>query len=135
MVLASPKKNQYTGSAHIGYGLCLEIAHKPVDASAEFQKSLDENPDDYTITAHARFEMANINASQGNFDEALKYYLLISTIYDDEHYCSESLLRAAKILEQLKRKDDALKLYAEILDKYKNSHAAVSARERAGLLK
>lgn len=134
-VISSAKKDQYTGSAHIGYGLCLEKANKPDEAKAEFQKSLDENADDYTITAHARFETANVDASQGNYDEALKYYLLIATIYNDDYYCSESLLRAARILEHLKRKEDALKLYAEILDKYKNSAAALPAKERAGLLK
>ncbi len=134
-VFASGKKDQYTGSAHIGYGLCLAKSNKLDEAKAEFQKSLDENADDYTITAHARFEMANLNAVQGNFDDAVKFYLLIATIYDDDYYCSESLLRAAGIFEQLKRKDDALKLYAEILDKYKNSAAALPARERAGLLK
>ena len=72
---------------------------------------------------------------KGNLDEALKFYLLVATIYDDDYYCSESLLRAAKIAEQLKRKTDALKMYSEILDKYKNSAAADYAKERVGLLK
>jgi tetratricopeptide (TPR) repeat protein len=135
VVLSSTVKNQYTGSAHIGYGLCLAKANKLDEAKAEFQKSLDENADDYTITVHARFEMANIDVSQGNFDDALKFYLLIATIYDDDYFCSESLWRAAQVLERLKRKDEALKLYAEILDKYKNSAAAKSAQERVNLLK
>ena len=105
------------------------------EAKQEFQKSLDENADDYTVTVHARFEMANLDASQGNFDEALKFYLLVATIYDDDYYCSESLLRAAKIFERLQRKADALKMYSEILDKYKNSTAAIYAKERVRLLK
>jgi tetratricopeptide (TPR) repeat protein len=135
IVLSSPQKNQYTGSAHIGYGLCLEQANKPDEAKAQFQRSLDENADDFTITAHARFETANVDVSQGNYDEALKFYLLIATIYEDDYYCPESLLRAGQVLEHLKRNGDAQKLYAEIQDKYKNSKEAVTARERAGLLK
>jgi len=134
-VLSSTQKDQYTGSAHIGYGLCLEKANKLDEAKAEFQKSLDENADDYTITVHARFEMANLEASQGDNDDAVKFYLLIATIYDDNYFCSESLLRAAQILEKLKRNEDALKLYREVLDKYKDSAAAVIAKERVGLLK
>ncbi len=135
LVTSSAVKNAYTGSAHIGDGLCLEKDRKFDQAKQEFQKSLDENPDDYTITAHASFEMANIDASQGDFDDALKFYLLIATIYDDPYYCSESLLRAAQISEQLQRKADALKMYSEILDKYKNSTAAVYAKARVGVLK
>ena len=134
-VSTSAPKNAYTGSAHIGYGLCLAKANKNDEARQEFQKSLDENPDDYTVTAHARFEMANVEVAQGNFEDALKLYVLVATIYDDDYFCSESLLRAAKILENLKRKEDALKMYSEILDKYKNSKAANEAQGRISLLR
>ena len=96
---------------------------------------MDENADDYTVTVHARFEMANLDELQGKMEDALKFYLLIATIYDDEHYCSESLLRAAKISERLARKAEALKMYSEILDKYKNSPAALESKERVGQLK
>ncbi len=134
-VTSSSEKNAYTGSAHIGHGLCLAKGNKSDEAAQEFQKSLDENADDYTITAHARFELANLEDSKGDLEGALKYYLLVATIYDDEHYCSESLLKGAKILERLQRKAEALRMYAEILDKYKNSPAANEATERIRLLK
>ncbi len=135
LVTSSAPKNAYTGSAHIGYGLCLANAKKFEDAKKEFEKSLDENADDYTVMMHARFEMATLEASQGNFDDALKFYFLVAAIYDDGYYCSESLLRAARIFERLRRKADALKMYSEILDKYKNSTAARYAKERIRLLK
>jgi tetratricopeptide (TPR) repeat protein len=135
LMTTSADKNAYTGSAHIGHALCLEKAQKFDDAKAELQKSLDENSDDFTITVHARFETAKIDADQGRFDEALKLYLLIATIYDDEHYCSESLLRAGQIDERFKRRADALQMYREILDKYKNSPEANDAKERVLLLK
>jgi len=135
LVASLRDKNAFTGSAHIGYGLCLAASQKYDGAIAEFQKSLDENADDYTVTAHARFEMANTEASRGNFEEALKLYLLVATIYDDEYFCSESLLRSAKISENLHRPADALKMYAEILDKYKTSAAADYAKGRVLLLK
>jgi len=131
----STPKDVYTGSAHIGHGMCMEVDQKFEEAKGEFQKALDENPDDYTITAHARFEMANTEASEGHFDEALKFYLLVATIYDDGYFCSQALLKAAQISERLQRKADALKMYDEILEKYKNSDAAQYATERVGLLK
>jgi tetratricopeptide (TPR) repeat protein len=135
LVTASPQKDVYTGSAHIGQGLCLADAKKFDEATQEFQKALDENADDFTVTVHARFEMANAAMSQGKFDDALKLYLLVATIYDDDYYCSESLLRAAKINEQQQHKADALKLYSEILAKYPKSTAAPYAKERVPLLK
>ncbi|MDE1920866.1 MAG: tetratricopeptide repeat protein [Candidatus Omnitrophica bacterium] len=134
-VEASSVKNAFTGSAHIGHGLCLETQQRYDEAEKEFQKALDENPDDYTVTAHAAFEMANADRAQGKLDEAAKYYLLVATVYDDDYYCPESLLRAAGIFERQKRRPDALKAYEEILDKYKNSRAASYARQRIGLLK
>jgi len=135
LVTSSTQKNAYTGRARIGNGLCLVRSKKFDLAKQEFQKSLDENPDDPTVTVHARFEIANLDASQGNFNEALKFYLLVAALYDDGYYCSESLLRGAKILERLQRKTDALKIYSEILDKYKNSTAALYAKGRVLLLK
>jgi tetratricopeptide (TPR) repeat protein len=135
LVTSSTQKNAYTGRAHIGDGLCLAGFKKFDLAKQEFQKSLDENADDSTVTMRARFEIANLEASQGNFNEALKFYLLVAAIYDEDYYCSESLLRAAKISERLQRKADALKMYSEILDKYKNSTAALYAKGRVRLLK
>ena len=130
LVISSKRKNAFTGSAHIGYGLCLERSNQWDAAKEEFQRSLDENADDATVTVHATFEMANLDASRGNLKDALKFYMLIATIYADDYYCSESLLRAARILERLQRKADALKMYSEILDKYKNSAAANSLKQR-----
>jgi tetratricopeptide (TPR) repeat protein len=135
LVTSSASKNAYTGSAHIGDGLCLAGARKFDEAKQEFQKSLDENAEDYTVTVHARFEIANADLAQGNLDEALKFYLLVATIYDDAYYCPESLLRAAKIFEQQKHPQEALKMYAEILSKYSHSAAADMARERVKVLK
>ena len=134
LVFAATQKDSFTGSAHIGFGLCLASSKKYDEALGEFQKSLDENADDFTITAHARFEMARIDEDQGHLDDALKIYLLIATIYDDDHFCSESLWRAGRISEKLHRKADALKMYQEILDKYKDSPVAPKAKERLGHL-
>jgi len=134
-VIASSQKDVYSSSAHIGEGLCLSKASKWDEAKQDFQKALDESPDDYTITAHARFEMANTEAAAGHMDEALKLYLLVATIYDNDQFCSQSLLQAAKISEKLKRKDDALKMYAEIISKYPSTKAADEAQKRISALK
>ncbi len=130
VVLTSTAKSMYTGGAHIGKGLILIEAKKFDEAKAEFQKAIDENADDHTITLRARYEMANIASAQNNPEEALKFYLLVGTIYDDDTYCPDSLLRAGKILETLNRKEEAVKLYQEIQDRYKDSPAAHECQER-----
>lgn len=135
LVTSAAQKNAFTGNAHIGHGLCLGREQKFDDARQQLQKALDENPDDAAITVHARFEMANLDAAQSDFPDAVKFYLLVATLYDDEYYCSESLLRAGDIFERMQRKDDARKVYSEILEKYKTSAAAKAAQEKMGALK
>jgi tetratricopeptide (TPR) repeat protein len=135
MVAAAAQKDAYTASAEIGHGLCLEKASQYDGARAQFQKALDENPDDYSVTAHARFEIANAEYAQGNLEDALKTYMLIATIHDSDQFCSQSLLKAGQIAEKLKRRDDALKMYNEVLDKYKDMPSAVEAQERLNRLK
>ncbi len=135
LVLAAPTKTMYTGAAHIGKGLVLMEAAKLDEAKAEFQKALDENPDDHTIALRARFELGNIAAAQNNAEEALKFYLLIGTIYDDSYYSSESLFRAGQALEKLNRKEEAVDLYNQILTEYKDSAAAATAVEKIKALK
>lgn len=124
IALSSDAKNMYSGSAHIGKGYCLTEAEKLDEAKAEFQKALDDNPDDSTLTLRARFELAKIADEEKNPQEALKFYLLIGTIYEDNEYVPESLFRAAKILDTLNRKDEAFKIYQEIAAEYSSSPQA-----------
>ena len=133
-VLSAAAKSSYAGAAHVGKGLCLSELKQFEEAKSEFQKAIDENPDDHTVTLRARFEIGNIAAEQKNFEEALKFYLLVGTIYDDDYYCPESSLRAGNILENLNRKDSALRLYFEVVEKYKGSPAAIQAKERITVL-
>ncbi len=135
IVLASPDKNMYTGGARIGKGLLLIDQGRLDEARAEFQKALEETPEDHTVTLRARFETANIAVLQKNTDEAVKFYLLVATIYEDDEYCPESLLRAGGILENLGRFDEARKGYEEILEKYKDSPSATQAKERIAALR
>jgi tol-pal system protein YbgF len=135
VVLASPKKDSFTGSAHIGKGLYLGEAKKFEEAKSEFQKAVDENGEDNTITLRARFELGNIASQENNLNDALRFYLLVATLYNDDYYCPESLWRSGQIFEQLKSNDQALKNYQEIVTKYKNSAAAKLAAERIAALK
>ncbi len=129
-----PEKNMYAAGAQIGKGMCLVAQNHLDEAKTQFQKSLEDNPDDTTISLRARFELANIANTQKDFAEALKLYLLIATIYEDEQYGPESLFKAGLIMENQNRPQEALKLYAEILGKYQQSPLASQAQERIHLL-
>lgn len=124
-IALSSAQNTYSGGAHIGKGLCLTEVEKLDEARSEFQKAIDKNPDDFTVTLRARFELAKIADEQKNPEEALKFYLLIGTIYEDNEYVPESLLRAAKILDSLNRKEESLKIYQDIVAEYPDSSQAV----------
>lgn len=132
--LAITEKNPFSGAARIGRGLVLQQTGKLDEAKAEFQKAVDENIEDHTIALRGRYELGNVASSQKNFEEALKFYLLVATIYEDPQYCPESLLRAGSILEQLNRGPEALKSYSEIVEKYKDSPQAGPAKERIAVL-
>lgn len=129
-VLSSSSKNMYTGSAHIGKGLTLLELKKTDEAKAEFQHALDENADDNTITLRARFELARIADGQNDKEAALKFYLLIGTVYDDQTYVPQSLLRAVEILESQNRQGEAIKIYQDIISQYPDSAQAQAAKTK-----
>lgn len=131
-VLSSGTKTIYTATSYIGKGLCLVQLKQFNEAKAEFQKAIDADAEDNTITLRARYETANAASQQENYDEALRFYLLVSTIYEDDKYGPESLWRAGEILEKLNRKDEADKVYKELVDKYAQSPQAELARKKVG---
>lgn len=131
VVLFTQGKSPYASAARIGKGLSFVETQKLEEAKKEFQKAIDADADDHTVTIQARFELGNIASIQKNDEEALKFYLLIGTIYEDEQYCPESLWRAAEIFDRQKRAPEAAKLYQAILEKYPNSPAAAKVKEKA----
>ncbi len=130
IVLSSGISNVYTGASYIGKGLSLFALKRYSDARKEFEKAIVEYPDDATITMRARFEIANLEAERGNIEEAYKFYMLVAVLYNDDVYCPEALFRAGRIFEQLKKREDAIKVYKEIVDVYSQSDLAAEARQR-----
>jgi tetratricopeptide (TPR) repeat protein len=134
-VLTSPTKTVYSGAAHIGKGLYLMATNTLEKATAEFEKTIEENPADNALTIRARFELANAANVQNNPEEALKFYLLVGTIYQNDEYCPQALKEAATILENLKRNPEAVKIYQQILQQYPDSPEAQVAQERLKVVK
>ncbi len=134
IVLLSRTSNVYTAASYIGKGLCLSALKRYSDARKEFETAIVEYPDDATITMRARFEIANLEQERGNIEEAYKFYMLVAVLYNDDIYCPEALFRAGRILEELKKRKDAIKVYKEIVDVYSQSDLAEEAKQRLKLL-
>ncbi len=130
LVLAAPAKSMYTGAAHIGKAMVQAESGKFDEAKAELQKAIEENPEDNTITLRARFELGNVAGAVADWQSALKFFMLIVTIYDDDYYVPESLVRAGWALENLNRQTEALKIYQEVTEKYKDTAQSAQAQER-----
>lgn len=129
-VIEKDKEGVFKGASRVGKGECLEALSQYDDAKKEFEAAIDENLQDNSITMRARFELAGIEELKGNLDEAYKLYMLVAILYNNEFYCAESLFKAGEIAIKLGRRDEAMKQYKEIVDKYPSSRVAKRAEER-----
>ena len=134
IVLGLKRSSVYVGASYIGKGICLSAIKEYAKARKAFESAIVECPDDATITMRARFEIANLEQEKGDLDEAYKFYMLVAVLYNDEVYCPEALFRAGRIFEELHKKEDAVKVYKEIVDVYSQSDLAVKARQRLKIL-
>ncbi len=133
-VIASTEKNTYTAGAIIGKGLTFMATNQLDEAQKEFDKAMDDYPNDHTVTLRARLEAGNIARRQNKLDEALRFYLLVGTIYQDKEYCPQALMAAGEILEGAARKEEALKVYQQVTAQYPNSAQAPQAKEKISSL-
>ena len=123
-------KNKYTGPAYIGKGLCLEAKKDFEKSKQQFQSAIAQDPNDHTVILQARFEVAQLEETMGNQEEALKQYLNVAILYHDPVYVPQALFRAGTILERLNRKEEAVKAYKEIVSSYQESDLLNKAQER-----
>ena len=134
IALLKEESIEYQGAAYLGKGCCFKEKGEHGLAQKEFEIAITENVDDNTITMKARFELANVKKLSGNLEEAIKFYLLVAVLYDDNLYCPKALYSAGEVFEMLKSNGEALKVYQEILDKYENSDFYSKAEERIKIL-
>ena len=130
MIISSPHRDVYSGSAHIGKGICLVKMGEFDKAKVELEKAIKENSQDYTITMRARFELANVERLKNNWEEAGKIYMLVAILYDDPDYCARALFNAGQIWEALNKEKEAFKAYKEIVEKYKQHPLYQEAKKR-----
>ncbi|MBU0467444.1 MAG: tetratricopeptide repeat protein [Candidatus Omnitrophica bacterium] len=130
IVLLKEEFDEYKGAAHIGKGYSLREIKDHDAAKKEFEAAITENPDDNTITMKARFELASTERIMGNLEQASKLYLLVGVLYDDAKYCSNALYSAGELFEEMGSKEEAVKVYSEVVEKYVDSEFYAKAQER-----
>ncbi|MFH1995593.1 MAG: tetratricopeptide repeat protein [Candidatus Omnitrophota bacterium] len=132
--VSSPENNVYIGASRIGKGLCLVSLGDLASAKAEFEAAIEEYPDDNTITMRSRFELAGIERMKGNLEESVKLYMLVTILYQDDHYCPEALFLAGEILESRGKTKESLSAYREITNSFKSSPRYEEARKKVTAL-
>lgn len=124
------EKNNYAGASLIGQGLCLMQSEQFKQAANAFSDALSQYPDDNTITMRARYETARALEAQQKMDEALRFYLLVTTLYDDPVYSPQALLRAGDLFLQKGDREQALSSYREIVTDYPESEFLQESYQR-----
>jgi tetratricopeptide (TPR) repeat protein len=130
MAISMPESDDFKNAAKVGKANSLQAMALFEEAGTELENIVESNPQDEVVSLHARFHLGEIEEAQGNLDAAIKYYLLVAVLYDDQQYVPQALFRAGELLEKLQKPAEALKAYGELKERYKNNELAKSAEER-----
>ncbi len=82
------------------------------------------------VAARAQFMIGEIQFQRKDFNEAIKSFFKVTYGYGFPKWQAEAAFEAARCFEVLGKKDQALKLYQELLEKYPDSDKLPAARLR-----
>jgi TolA-binding protein len=122
------------GEALIRLGNRLYEAGKFDEARDSFAKYLQEYSGG-PMHAAAAIGKAYAEASKGDLPAAEKSLHAAAEAYKGDPMLGEVQMSLARIYEQGKKPDEALKLYGQVAEKYPQSQWAQQAMERIGRLK
>ncbi len=129
-LLAHPDAERFKAASRIGLGLCYAQTAQYEKAKEQFETAILENTEDNTVTMRARFEIANVYRELDDHEQAVKFYMFVSVLYDDDEYCPEALYQAGRSFEMLKQGRKAVQVYQELGARYPDSPQAQQAKER-----
>jgi tetratricopeptide (TPR) repeat protein len=129
------KDKAYAGASLIGKAACFEIRGMFDDARKSLEDVLKVSSDDDTLVMRARYELGQVESSAGRFEEAYKYYMLVTILYSDDEVVPDALFHAGEMAEKLGKNDDAQKNYAELVQRFPTNKNAETARQKITLVK
>jgi TolA-binding protein len=87
------------------------------------------------VAARAQFMIGEIFFQRKKHADAIKTFYKVIYGYSYPQWQANATFEAARCFEVLKKKDQAVKLYEELLEKYPKSDKASPARQRLNSLK
>lgn len=105
--------------ANLYAGLCYANLDKWEDAAKYLEKF--SGRDDQMISPAAEAALGNALAHLNKLDDAVKHLKKAAEMADNNSLSPTFLIQAGQILESQGKKDEALKLYQQVKDKYYNS--------------
>jgi tol-pal system protein YbgF len=102
---------------------------KRAEALALYQQVIAKAPN-REVAARAQFMIGEIEFSEKNHAEAVNSFFKVVYGYSYPKWQAEATYEAARCLEVLQKKDQAVKLYRELLEKYPASDKIPQAKER-----
>ena len=116
--------NEYSSTdagnlANLYAGLCYAKLDKWTEAAQYIEKF--DTQDDKMISPAAIGALGNVYAHLEQLDKAVETLKKAAKMADNNSLSPTFLIQAGEILESQGKKDEALKLYQEVKDNYKNS--------------
>ncbi len=125
--------NELVPEALFEKGMALRALDKPGDAVKAWEAVVAATGRE--VAARAQFMIGQIQFEQKQHEEAIKSFFRVIYGYGFEQWQADASYEAARCFEVLKKTEQALKLYEELVTKYPNSDKASLAKERIAILK
>jgi TolA-binding protein len=125
---------KFPNSPHAGETLyeqawILQNQNKPQEAMALYQQVIGKAPN-REVAARAQFMIGEVQFAQKAHSEAVASFFKVVYGYSYPKWQAEAAYEAARCLEVLEKKDQAAKMYRELIEKFPNSDKAPQAKTR-----
>lgn len=119
---------EQTAEAELWRGRALATTGDPRGARAALERTIAK--DRGSLAARARIELGKIHRAGGDLEAALAEFLKVATLYASGPEVAEGLLLAGECLESKGDREQAQRLYREVIEKHSSAPSASVARDR-----
>lgn len=111
-------------------GVALKSLSKPAEAQALFEKVIAQSKDADEFAAKAQFMIGEIQLNRKQYDEAVKSFFKVAYGYSYPEWQSAATYEAARALEASGKRDEAVKQYRSVVEKFSKAAEAPLAADR-----
>jgi TolA-binding protein len=122
-------KHAAAAPALLGLGRTLKAQNDYAGASAAMTQALAKNSP--AVSVEAQYELADCKRLQKDLKSAAEEFLKVAILYENPQWGANAQVQAGACYEQLGDKDDAIKAYNIVANRYKDQPDAIKqAQER-----